>query len=60
MHANPPATVVETISRELTVRTCPGCGARIDLHEYGLLTCTAWIVCRACKRPFQLSNLIRV
>lgn len=60
MDATPPANVVDTIRQEETVRACPGCGARIDLGEYGLLTCPTAVVCRACGNPFRLSDLIRV
>lgn len=60
MDATPPANVVETIRQEATERACPGCSARIDLGEFGLLTPATSVVCPACGNAFGLSELIRV
>jgi uncharacterized Zn-finger protein len=60
MDATPPANVVETVRQEATVRACPGCSARIDLGEYGLLVCATAVVCPGCSTTYRLSELIRV
>lgn len=59
MFAQPPANSVETVSHERTRRACPGCKARIDLGEYGLLTRPTLVVCNSCGRPTPLSELVR-
>ena len=60
MDATPPANVVETINQEVTVRACPGCRARIDLGEYGMLASATTVVCSACGNAYPLTELIRV
>lgn len=60
MIATPPANAVETIGQGLTERTCPGCGAHVDLEVYGVLGPGSPVVCTSCGDPFRLCEYDRV